>query len=316
MTPVPVTTTLDATCISDGLADVLGDVLVDGLGLPVDFAVRSVHRSALNLVTPDGALITVADERVGGLPSGILVRGMTSGSLDLRSVGVRPGMPGTLTSSRAVVGQDALVVRLTGARRWSPRIARLDPEPWPARSPRAHALSRAISASGGIGSISAAHTALQALGAAIEAAESVRTTAAARRLIGLGPGLTPSGDDVLTGVAAALHAVGHPCAGSLADALDDLDARTTFVAAAMLRHAVRGDVAERTHRLLAALLAPVDVQGVLDAAIHETVAWGATSGSDLLTGVLLALDAATADVATHGAVTAGSVTTGAARAAA
>jgi hypothetical protein len=286
MTPVPATTTLDATCISDGLADVLANVVAD-------VTVRSVHRSALNLVTPDGTLVTVADERVGGLPSGILVRGPGSGSLDLRTVGVRPGTPGTLTASRCMVGQDALVVRLTGARRWSPRIVRMDAASWPARGPRVHALARATCVPGGLASIPSARPVLEALATAIEDGQPARTTAAAQALIGLGPGLTPSGDDVLTGVAAALHAVGHPCAGSLAEALEDLDARTTFVAAAMLRHAARGDVAERTHRLLVALLAPTDVPGVLEAAIRETVAWGATSGSDLLAGALLALDAAT-----------------------
>ncbi len=59
----------------------------------------------------------------------------------------------------------------------------------------------------------------------------------------------------------------------------------------MLRHVARGEVAERIHELLAALLAPTEVRGRLEAAVAQTVAWGATSGSDLLAGVLLALGA-------------------------
>jgi hypothetical protein len=286
MTPISVTTTLAATRISDGLGD--------GVGRPVALTVRSVHRSAINLVAPDGSLVTIADERVGGLPSGILVRPAGSDTLDLRAVGVRAGMSGTLTAASCVVGQTALVVRFADAQRWSPRIAPMDPGPWLSRGTRARDLARATCVPGGLASIPTARPVLEALAAAIEARDPARTTAAARRLIGLGPGLTPSGDDALTGVAASLHAVGHPCRGALADALDDLDSMTTTVAAAMLRHAARGDVAERTHHLLAALLAPTEAPGALDDAIRETVAWGATSGSDLLSGVLLALDAATA----------------------
>ena len=79
-------------------------------------------------------------------------------------------------------------------------------------------------------------------------------------------------------------------AGSVADALGDLDRRTTTVSAAMLRHAVRGDAAERIHRLLDVALGALT--GDLLATMREAVAWGATSGSDTLAGVLVALDSA------------------------
>jgi hypothetical protein len=113
----------------------------------------------------------------------------------------------------------------------------------------------------------------------------------AHDLIGLGPGVTPSGDDLLVGLEAALHALADPRAGFLAAALTDIDERTTVVAATLLRRAAQGEFAERIHRLLAALLGPDD--RAIPGAIERAVAWGATSGTDCLVGVLAGLDLAT-----------------------
>lgn len=290
MTPVPETTTLDAICISDGLR------------VPDDLVVHGVYHSAINLVARDGALVTLAHAGVGGLPSGILVRDHRAETVDFLSFDIHAGMRAALTETRCVIGSvgAGLDVSLVGVPTWSSRIAAMDPAPWRARRSRAGDLVRAATVPGGITSVAAGPPAMRALARAIQARDPVRTTTAVRPLIGLGPGLTPSGDDVLTGAWATLHAIGHPCAASLAAALGDVDSRTTVVAAAMLRHAAKGEVAERIHELLAALLAPAEVRGRLEAAVAQTVAWGATSGSDLLAGVLLALDAstlATADAA-------------------
>ena len=224
---------------------------------------------------------------------GLLLRDHRSATPDFRLLDLHPGMPATLTTTRCTIGlaRVALEVSLVGVPTWSPRIAAMDPAPWRARRSRAEDLAGAATVSGGITSVAVGRPAMRSLASAIQTRDPVRTTAAARVLIGLGPGLTPSGDDVLTGAWATLHAIGHPCAGSLAAALGDVDLRTTVVAAAMLRHVARGEVAERIDELLAALLAPTEVRGRLEAAVAQTVAWGATSGSDLLAGVLLALGA-------------------------
>ncbi len=63
-----------------------------------------------------------------------------------------------------------------------------------------------------------------------------------RRLLGAGPGLTPLGDDVLAGALVTLGALGDPGFGRLGAEVDALaPARTTFVSAALLRHAARGE---------------------------------------------------------------------------
>ena len=126
--------------------------------------------------------------------------------------------------------------------------------------------------------------------AALETGDRSLAAEVAARLIGLGPGLTPSGDDVLVGIEAALHALARPSAGFTALAMDDVEERTTALAATLLRHAAAGEFAERLHALLAALLGSDDE--AIPAAIDRAVAWGATSGTDCLLGVLIGLDVA------------------------
>ena len=82
----------------------------------------------------------------------------------------------------------------------------------------------------------------------------------------------------------------QPSAGFLALAVGDVEGRTTALAATLLRHAGAGEFAERLHTLLAALLGSDDE--AIPAAIDRAVAWGATSGTDCLFGVLVGLDVA------------------------
>ncbi len=251
--------------------------------------VHGVYRSAINLASDDGVFVTIAVERLGGLPHGILVRDPG----DFRSLGILAGMTAFLGGGRVTVGP-ALDIELAGARPWSATLPRLDVRPWPDRASLVHNLASAQRPRAGLDAAPGARAALDDLGAAIAKGDRPGVVHAANRLIGLGPGLTPSGDDALAGVEAALHAASHPLAGSVAGVLHELDRRTTTVSAAMLRHAVRGEAPERIHRLLAAALGPTTMG--LAEAIRDAVAWGATSGADTLAGVLVALDAATADI--------------------
>lgn len=251
--------------------------------------VHGVYRSALNLTDGDGTLMAIAFEAVGGLPHGILVHDVG----DFRAFGITPRMTAVMEEGSITFGS-ALRVDLTGARPWSATLPRLDVRPWLDRAPLVHRLASAQRAPAGLDAAPGARDALDALGTALAGGDHAGVVDAANRLIGLGPGLTPSGDDALAGVEAALHATGHPLAGAVSGALHDLDRRTTVVSVAMLRHAVRGESPERIHRLLAAVLAPT-TDGLAEA-IRDTVAWGATSGSDTLAGVLVGLDGATAAI--------------------
>lgn len=103
-------------------------------------------------------------------------------------------------------------------------------------------------------------------------------------LVGLGPGLTPAGDDLLAGMLVTLHALGRcRTAASIADRID-LD-RTTPISAALLAQATSGRAARPLLELLRSLTGASSTGDALDGLL----AVGATSGRWLATGALGAL---------------------------
>jgi hypothetical protein len=119
-----------------------------------------------------------------------------------------------------------------------------------------------------------------------------RVLDAAERLIGLGSGLTPSGDDFLVGFSAALWSKGDPLAQPFSNGCATRAAnRTTDVAVEFYNSAARGEFSARLHNLLAAI-ADSDHgpdQQRLQREFRQALAWGATSGADCVLGVLLGL---------------------------
>jgi hypothetical protein len=104
--------------------------------------------------------------------------------------------------------------------------------------------------------------------------------ARAEQLIGLGPGLTPSGDDYFGGVMVALHLLERSGqAGSLWRWLEPkLAARTSAISAAHLAAAATGAAHEALHRVL---------DGELDLDALDAV--GRCSGWDALAGAVAVL---------------------------
>ena len=125
--------------------------------------------------------------------------------------------------------------------------------------------------------------------------------AGVKGLIGLGPGLTPSGDDLLAGFVVALSVLA--CTSKLEEhhrRLMYLDGRvrsvrgsisrhaeegTTEISAALLSQAAKGAASSSVHSLVRAIVAPVgdDVLGAATALVNH----GHTSGWDCLAGILL-----------------------------
>jgi hypothetical protein len=107
--------------------------------------------------------------------------------------------------------------------------------------------------------------------------------AAVGRLLGRGPGLTPSGDDVLAGFLLGARAFGLHATGARAAVAALAPGRTTALSAALLWHSARGEwvdevatvVADPSERALSALLRV-----------------GHTSGAALATGLVAAASAA------------------------
>jgi hypothetical protein len=115
---------------------------------------------------------------------------------------------------------------------------------------------------------------------------------AAERIVGLGPGLTPSGDDVLAGLLVSLRLLGGAVHGAetsiwLADWIGaavtaDADTRTTALAAGLLHCAARGQASAEVAAVLRALAG----QEALAPAVRRLLGAGHTSGADLTWGIL------------------------------
>ncbi|NRQ30553.1 DUF2877 domain-containing protein [Nonomuraea sp. NN258] len=117
---------------------------------------------------------------------------------------------------------------------------------------------------------------------------------AAERLVGLGPGLTPSGDDVLAGLLVTLRHLGSATATGravwLADWLAatvtfDARTRTTPISATLLHCAARGEASPEVIAVLRGLAG----RQPLEPAVRRLHALGHTSGADLAQGVAIGL---------------------------
>jgi hypothetical protein len=119
---------------------------------------------------------------------------------------------------------------------------------------------------------------------------------ATRGLAGLGPGLTPSGDDVLGGFAAIMALLSTQLSAdsiSRQQIASNIAAvakpRTTKLSGVLLEFASLGEVSEQFGTLLLTLsLRAEEFETVLKAADH-VLAFGASSGGDTLLGMLLGL---------------------------
>jgi hypothetical protein len=118
-------------------------------------------------------------------------------------------------------------------------------------------------------------------------------------LLGLGPGLTPGGDDLLVGFLAAHRLFSSPLGGKLDFGLwkSRLNAeaalKTTRTAARFLTAALEGQFAEIPHRFLSSLRACRGIEEVetrdLTSAAETLIGFGHTSGTDMLVGVAIGL---------------------------
>jgi len=251
---------------------------------------------------PRAAYLTAGDDLLGLVaPDGVVLPNAV-----VPSAGARPlaslhrGQRGRIGDGLLDIG--ALRVRVT--RWWDPR-PRLRPAARDVLGAAASDVAGDVVARWGDPPAALA-TPLAAVQLALIGRDADAALAAAARLVGFGPGLTPAGDDVLCGVlsgvqllapaaaAADRHRASTAAATDVAalaaevgTAVADLARhRTTAVSAALLRHAARGEVADPAASLLRALTG----HGDLVTATDQLLAVGSTSGRDLTLGLLAAVD--------------------------
>ncbi len=138
---------------------------------------------------------------------------------------------------------------------------------------------------------------LGALRAALRRDDLTSALRAAQRMIGLGPGLTPAGDDLLCGMLAGLTLLGHPRADRIGAGVMALaPGRTTDLSLALLRHATLGQVNSE----LAAVIQALAGSGRLPSALGRLFAVGNTSGIALGLGLSAAVDLTSRAVRSRG----------------
>lgn len=234
--------------------------------------VLHVFEHVCNLVNDRGGVLSLVPPRVGNGPFN-LVLASEPGFSELVDVGsvvsVEPDQLkiGSMSVSTAV------------AQLWNPRP---DWDSLHGSSDVVLAELRELPVRGHTPLVPAAHFAeLANAVAAFDVSAAVRAAAA---LAGLGPGLTPAGDDVLLGAMLAgwiLHS--HERAAILARSVCDVAAPlTTTLSAALLRSAAMGEAGSLWQRFFSALSSRDASESRRVAA--EMLAVGETSGADALAG--------------------------------
>ncbi|MBI5348552.1 MAG: DUF2877 domain-containing protein [Chloroflexi bacterium] len=101
--------------------------------------------------------------------------------------------------------------------------------------------------------------------------------------LGLGPGLTPSGDDVVIGFLLTLNRYGHYAHNDLF--IQESKRRTTTLSANLIECAAQGLADERLIRLIDCIF----TGDKNDRALDEMLGWGESSGFNVLKGMALAI---------------------------
>lgn len=271
--------------------------------------VHSVFERVCNIETRTGELVTLLAEELGNVPHGIRLAGPVAPFESW----LIPGQNAILDNLALCVPDAGITVDLSGAAVWRGAVAAVSMDlcsmdPGGAatavalcelratlyeRAPEqgfAPLLAAPASARSSIERAFASrlsHT-LPMLARATERRDVTAVAGAAARLVGLGPGLTPSGDDFIAGYLAALWSRAGFERGidamlqSLADSLAPLFLRTNAISRQMLSDAAQGRFAERLIDVTGAVAGAGDV---VDATAHA-LASGHSSGADTLCGLL------------------------------
>ncbi|HLO31133.1 MAG TPA: DUF2877 domain-containing protein [Anaerolineales bacterium] len=286
-----------------------------GCAVPeVDFAasVHSVFQSALNLRVNGGRrLLTLLASGESDLPQGIRLDTPAGFSFE----GLQTGERALCRESILSFENSSLTVQLRGARRWKCDLPALAIDPsnpsvsaawrcvWEALNKRQKLSESEIVAEDlfRLGEPAQAGVARKVGGALRELIASTRryelaTSSAVGTLIGLGSGLTPSGDDLLVGYVGGLWcSVRHSSErlqfiSSLGKRIIRLSRKTNDISRTYLYHAVRGQVSSRLADLAEAICHGEDRGRLLDIA-EAAMKIGHTSGMDAVNGMLLGLAA-------------------------
>jgi hypothetical protein len=269
--------------------------------------VDGVFSRALNLLAEDGRLFSVTMPALGNAPNRVLVQ--LPLATDFSSWDVKSGTAFCcIGASLLCVGDQAM--DLTGCTIWR------EAEPCGHRDLRQIRRNLAVlqrhvilqSPPEGLGrlllgpppetewTLTQADRACNALFQALPRTDPQGLVRACSGMVGLGPGLTPSGDDFLTGIMLGLY-WGARAAASAADFLRQLEwapvldlarNQTNRISFAQIEYASQGRCNEAVTDLLRALCGYAG-EDLIISDIDKVLAIGSTSGCDILAGIGRAL---------------------------
>ncbi len=254
---------------------------------PYLLTVLSSHRHACNLCTPAGMLLALITPPYDNGPFHIVVPS--------------PALPRFPINTPAqyhagILSLPGLQLTLATATAWQPQLPLLQ-QTSIAASLWLHevkVLKKSALQTGPTAQVVRVQKGIRALAQGVITGDLEYIRGGVVALAGLGPGLTPAGDDFLVGLLAAIHATAHQDARQMAERQQlarDIAllaaSRTTRLSAAWLRHGGEGHFGERWHHLIFALNRQ-DGQAIATA-VTRIVATGATSGADGLFGFITAL---------------------------
>jgi hypothetical protein len=284
-----------------------------GYAVPVDHFDASVHsffQSSINLrLNKVNRLITLFASSEGDLPQGIRLDAPAYFTFEK----LQTGEPAVCRDGILRFKSTSLTVHLRGARRWKCDLPSLkvdvsNPVVLPAwnlvwealnkqqRLSKSEILAEDFFRSDESEGASVSHNAGKAMRELLQAARryEVPNREAVSALIGLGPGLTPSGDDLLVGYMAGLWSTVHnrnerlQFISSLGKMIIRLSRMTNDISRTYLFHAVRGQVSSWLANLAEAIGRGESPERLLEIA-ETAMRVGHTSGMDAMTGMLVGL---------------------------
>ncbi|TET10483.1 MAG: DUF2877 domain-containing protein [Candidatus Atribacteria bacterium] len=284
-----------AKSIASDLIDTLTSKTVDGI-------VHSVFDHACNIQLDKNSLITLISPMLPNYPSAIKLD--IAEDQKLCSIGFKAGMKAVINKDEIKIPEVCISIKLTGAKVWdsSPLFFRstVSEEILNKNIEKIRDLTLKYGEMEGIASILdgdkvANHykdfiiNSVKRLTRGISDFDYKEITEASKRLIGLGPGLTPAADDFLLGILASLYYIGYYFGSHLENLkkiagfmIYDLPGRTTFISEIMLRSGMKARFSEPIRDLMLAVIHNTSVQ---DKCIN-LLSIGETSGSDCAAGIV------------------------------
>jgi hypothetical protein len=284
-----------AKSIASDLIDTLTSKTVEGI-------VHSVFDQACNIQLDGNSLVTLISSKLPNYPAAIKLD--ITEDQKLCSFGFKVAMKAVINKDEIKIPEVRISIKLTGAKVWdsSPLFFRstVSEEILNKNIEKIRDLTLKYGEMEGIASILdgdkvANHykdfiiNSVKRLTRGISDFDYKEITEASKRLIGLGPGLTPAADDFLLGILASLYYIGYYFGNHLENLkkiagfmIYDLPGRTTFISEIMLRSGMKARFSEPIRDLMLAVIHNTSVQ---DKCIN-LLSIGGTSGSDCAAGIV------------------------------